>query len=122
MSAVYEGATLVVLPSYREGLPKVLLEAAACGKAIIATDVPGCRDIVQDEVNGVLVPPRDSSTLAMSIANLLLDPHARETMGVRSREMAVAKWAGPKISEQVLGLYHELLNASSVVNRSPRYV
>lgn len=122
MSAVYEGATLVVLPSYREGLPKVLLEAAACGKAIIATDVPGCRDIVQDEVNGVLVPPRDSSTLAMSIANLLLDPHARETMGVRSREMAVAKWAGPKISEQMLGLYHELLNASSVVNRSPRYV
>lgn len=122
MSAVYEGATLVVLPSYREGLPKVLLEAAACGKAIIATDVPGCRDIVQDEVNGVLVPPRDSSTLAMSIANLLLDPHAREAMGVRSREMAVAKWAGPRISEQVLGLYHELLNASSVVNRSPRYV
>lgn len=122
MSAVYEGATLVVLPSYREGLPKVLLEAAACGKAIIATDVPGCRDIVQDEVNGVLVPPRDSSILAMSIANLLLDPHARETMGVRSREMAVAKWAGPKISEQVLSLYHELLNASSVVNRSPRYV
>ncbi len=122
MSAVYEGATLVVLPSYREGLPKVLLEAAACGKAIIATDVPGCRDIVQDEVNGVLVPPRDSSTLAMSIANLLLDPHAREAMGVRSREMAVAKWAGPKISEQVLGLYHELLNASSVMNRSPRYV
>lgn len=122
MSAVYEGATLVVLPSYREGLPKVLLEAAACGKAIIATDVPGCRDIVQDEINGVLVPPRDSSTLAMSIANLLLDPHVREAMGVRSREMAVAKWAGPRISEQVLGLYHELLNTSSVMNRSPRYV
>lgn len=122
MSAVYGGATLVVLPSYREGLPKVLLEAAACGKAIIATDVPGCRDIVKDGVNGVLVPPRDSSILAMSIANLLLDPHTREAMGVRSREMAVAKWAGPRISEQVLGLYHELLNASSVMNRSPRYV
>lgn len=122
MSAVYEGATLVVLPSYREGLPKVLLEAAACGKAIITTDVPGCRDIVKDGVNGVLIPPRDSSTLATSIANLLSDQHARETMGVRSREMAVAKWAGPKISEQVLSLYHELLNASSVVNRSRRYV
>lgn len=122
MLAVYEGATLVVLPSYREGLPKVLLEAAACGKAIIATDVPGCRDIVKDGVNGVLVPPRDSSILAMSIANLLLDPHTREAMGVRSREMAVAKWAGPRISEQVLGLYHELLNASSIMNHSPRYV
>jgi glycosyltransferase involved in cell wall biosynthesis len=122
MSAVYEGATLVVLPSYREGLPKVLLEAAACGKAIITTDVPGCRDIVKDGVNGVLVPPRDSSTLATSIVNLLLDPHTREAMGVRNREMAMAKWASPRISEQVLGLYHELLKASSVMNRSPRYV
>ena len=121
MSAVYEGATLVVLPSYREGLPKVLLEAAACGKAIVATDVPGCRDVVKDGINGVLVPPRDSSTLARGIANLLSDQYTREIMGARSREMAVAKWAGPRIREQVLGLYHELLNASSVMNRSPRY-
>jgi glycosyltransferase involved in cell wall biosynthesis len=121
MSAVYEGATLVVLPSYREGLPKVLLEAAACGKAIIATDVPGCRDVVKDGINGVLVPPRDSSTLARGIANLLSDQYTREIMGARSREMAVAKWASPRIREQVLGLYHELLNASSVMNRSPRY-
>ncbi|MBX3325288.1 MAG: glycosyltransferase family 4 protein [Nitrospira sp.] len=121
MAAVYEGATLVVLPSYREGLPKVLLEAAACGKAIAATDVPGCRDIVKDGVNGVLVPPRDSSGLARGIAHLLSDRHTRETMGARSREMAVATWAGPRISEQVLALYHELLNTSSVMNRSPRY-
>lgn len=121
MAAVYEGATLVVLPSYREGLPKVLLEAAACGKAIVATDVPGCRDVVKDGINGVLVPPRDSSTLARGIANLLSDRQTREAMGVRSREIAVAEWAGPRISEQVLGLYHELLNASSVINRSPRY-
>jgi len=121
MSAVYEGATLVVLPSYREGLPKVLLEAAACGKAIVATDVPGCRDVVKNGINGVLVPSRDSSTLATEIANLLSDPHTREMMGARSREMAVAKWAGPRISEQVLGLYHELLKASSVMNHSPWY-
>jgi glycosyltransferase involved in cell wall biosynthesis len=121
MAAVYEGATLVVLPSYREGLPKVLLEAAACGKAIVATDVPGCRDVVKDGINGVLVPPRDSSTLARGIANLLSDQYTREIMGARSREMAVDKWAGPRIREQVLGLYHELLNASSVMNRSPRY-
>lgn len=121
MAAVYEGATLVVLPSYREGLPKVLLEAAACGKAIVATDVPGCRDVVKDGINGVLVPPRDSSTLARGIAHLLSDRPTREAMGVRSREIAVTEWAGPRISEQVLGLYHELLNASSVINRSPRY-
>ncbi len=121
MAAVYEGATLVVLPSYREGLPKVLLEAAACGKAIVATDVPGCRDVVKDGINGVLVPPRDSSTLARGIANLLSDQYTREIMGARSREMAVDKWAGPRIREQVPGLYHELLNASSVMNRSPRY-
>ncbi|MBX3303327.1 MAG: glycosyltransferase family 4 protein [Nitrospira sp.] len=113
MSAVYEGATLVVLPSYREGLPKVLLEAAACGKAIVAADVPGCRDVVQDRINGVLVPPRDSSALATAIASLLSDQDTRETMGCRGREMVVAKWAGPKIIEQVLNLYNDMLKTTA---------
>lgn len=113
MSAVYEGTTLVVLPSYREGLPKVLLEAAACGRAIVATDVPGCRDVVQDRINGILVPPKDSSALATAIAGLLSDQSTREAMGWRSREMVVAKWAGPKIIEQVLNLYHDMLKTTA---------
>jgi glycosyltransferase involved in cell wall biosynthesis len=113
MPTVYEGATLVVLPSYREGLPKVLLEAAACGKAIVATDVPGCRDVVQDRINGILVPPKDSPALAKAIASLLSDQRTREAMGCRSREMAVAKWAGPKIIEQVLNLYNDMLKTTA---------
>lgn len=121
MAAVYEGSTLVVLPSYREGFPKVLLEASACGRAIVATDVPGCRDVVQDGINGVLIPPRDPSALAGVIANLLLDRCTREMMELKGREMAVAKWAAPGISEQVLGMYHELLKASSVMRHAHRY-
>lgn len=113
MPAVYESATLVVLPSYREGLPKVLLEAAACGKAIVATDVPGCRDVVQDRINGVLVPPKDSSALAKAIAGLLYDQGTRETMGCRSREIVVAKWGGPKIIAEVLNLYHDMLKMTA---------
>ena len=121
MSAVYAGATLVVLPSYREGLPKVLLEAAACGKAIVTTDVPGCRDVVRDRINGLLVPPKDSASLATAIAGLLSDQPTRETLGGRSREMVVATWAGPRIIEQVLGLYREMLNVSSAMDRSHGY-
>ena len=121
MPDVYAAATLVVLPSYREGLPKVLLEAAACGKAIVATDVPGCRDIVKDQVNGILVPPRNSVALATAIMGLLFDQHRCEMMGIRSREMVMAKWAGPRIIGQVLGLYHELLNDSSVRDRAHGY-
>ncbi len=121
MAAVYASAMIVVLPSYREGLPKVLLEAAASGKAIVTTDVPGCREVVSDGVNGILVPPRNSSALATAIVGLLSDQPTRETMGARGREMAEAKWAGPRIIEQVLDLYHERLSASPALNRSHGY-
>ncbi|MBI5315646.1 MAG: glycosyltransferase family 4 protein, partial [Nitrospirae bacterium] len=92
MPAVYAAAMLVVLPSYREGLPKVLLEAAACGKAIVATDVPGCREIVRDRFNGLLVSPRDSTALAAAIEELLSDQALREVMGQRSRTRVLAEW------------------------------
>ena len=121
MSEVYASASIVVLPSYREGLPKVLLEAAACGKAIVTTDVPGCREVVSGGVNGILVPPRNSSALATAIAGLLSDQRTCDTMGARGREMVEAKWAGPRIIQQVLGLYQERLRASSALNRSHGY-
>lgn len=114
MPTVYGAATLIVLPSYREGLPKVLLEAAACGRAIVTTDVPGCRDAVRDHLNGILVPPKDSASLAATIANLLSDHRTREAMGVQGREMVVTEWSGPRIIEQMLTLYREMLGASSV--------
>lgn len=120
MPAVYAAAMLVVLPSYREGLPKVLLEAAACGKAIVTTDVPGCREVVRDRFNGLLVSPRDSTALAAAIDELLSDQALREVMGQRSRTRVLAEWSSPRITEQVLGLYRDMVTASAI-DRSHGY-
>jgi len=81
-------ATLVVLPSYREGTPKILLEAAAMGLPIVATDVPGCREVVRHEVNGLLVPARDAAALAEAMRSLLADPQRLHSYGRASRELA----------------------------------
>ena len=99
-------ATLVVLPSYREGLPKVLLEAAACGKAVIATDVPGCREVVQHQKTGLLVPVRDPVALADAIAGLLGNHELRIAMGASGREFVMREHSKEKIGQHFLGLYH----------------
>ncbi|MFO0697640.1 MAG: glycosyltransferase family 4 protein [Nitrospira sp.] len=109
MAAVYEGATLVVLPSYREGLPKVLLEAAACGRAIVATDVPGCRDVVRHGVNGILVPPKDARALADAVTTLLKNEKLRDELGRSGREIAIKEFSATVVIEQMLALYRELL-------------
>ena len=109
MSQTLASATIVVLPSYREGLPKVLLEAAACGKPLIATDVPGCRDIVTHGVNGLLVAARDSAALAVAIDTLLRDSSRRAAMGVAGREAVTRRFSVEKIAGQFVDLYRELL-------------
>ena len=109
MSSTLASATIVVLPSYREGLPKVLLEAAACGKPLIATDVPGCRDIVTHGVNGLLVPVRDPAALAAAIDSLLRDFSLRAAMGVAGREVVIRAFSVEKVAGQVVDLYRELL-------------
>ena len=109
MSPTLASATIVVLPSYREGLPKVLLEAAACGKPLIATDVPGCRDIVAHGVNGLLVPARDPAALADAIDSLLRDSSLRAAMGVAGREVVIRAFSVEKIAGQVVDLYRALL-------------
>ena len=109
MPAVLGAATLVVLPSYREGLPKVLLEAAACGKALIAADVPGCREVVIHEKTGLLVPVRDAPALAEAIACLLSDHGRRAAFGEAGRELVLREHAKEKIARQFLDLYRELL-------------
>jgi len=85
MSEILANSTLVCLPSYREGLPKVLIEAAACGKAIVTTDAPGCREIVQHGDNGLLVPIKNAIAIAEGIEKLLDDNKMREEMGKKSR-------------------------------------
>lgn len=102
-------AHLVVLPSYREGLPKVLLEAAACGRPMVATDVPGCREVVEDGVTGVLVPPREAAPLAEAIAALLVDPVRCERMGHAARALAEREFGLPAVIDSTLAVYRELL-------------
>jgi glycosyltransferase involved in cell wall biosynthesis len=103
-------ATMVVLPSYREGLPKVLLEAAACGKAVVATDVPGCREVVQHQKTGLLVPARDPVALADAIARLLTNHELRAAMGASGREFVVREHSKEKIGRHFLDLYQERLD------------
>jgi glycosyltransferase involved in cell wall biosynthesis len=119
MARVYAEASIVVLPSYREGLPKVLLEAAACGRALIATDVPGCRDAVRHQVNGLLVPVRDATALAKAIEALLADEPMRERMGRAGRELIVREFSVTRITTQMVALYRELLGPQQLEMSSP---
>lgn len=100
---------VVCLPSYREGLPKALLEAAACGRAIVTTDVPGCREAVRDGVNGILVPPRDARTLADAIERLVNDSQLRARMGLASRSLAEREFGIERVIAATLDIYEELL-------------
>lgn len=111
MVSTLSAASIVVLPTYREGLPKILLEAAASARPIVATDVPGCREIVWQRVNGILVPPRDSAALAEAIQTLLRSPKLREQFGKAGREIAVAEFSEQSIVEQTLRVYRELLGS-----------
>jgi glycosyltransferase involved in cell wall biosynthesis len=109
MERILPLAAIVVLPSYREGLPKVLQEAASAGRPIVATDVPGCREVVRDGWNGYLVPPRDHARLATAIRRLVEAPALRARMGKNSREMAIKEFRIEKVSADTLAVYNELL-------------
>lgn len=109
MPKVLSQAHIVCLPSYREGLPKVLIEAAASGRAIVATDVPGCREIVHHGENGLLVSARDARALAEALKLLILDPALRQRMGKRGREIAEAEFSVEQVNDETLALYKEVL-------------
>ena len=109
MPNVLASAQIVVLPSYREGFPKVLLEAAACARPLVATDVPGCRAIVKDGINGFLVSPKDPISLCQALVKLLQDPALRARMGAQGREIVVKEFSVERISRETLALYRELL-------------
>jgi len=109
IAAQYAAANIVCLPSYREGLPKSLVEAAACGRAIVTTDVPGCRDAITPDVTGLLVPVKDSVALADAIQVLIEEPELRKKMGHAGRSLAEDAFAIEKIVEQHMCIYQELL-------------
>jgi glycosyltransferase involved in cell wall biosynthesis len=112
MSRMLQLSAVVCLPSHGgEGVPKALIEAAACERAIVATDVPGCRDIVRHGTNGLLVPPKKPAALADAIAQLLNDAPLRAAMGRRGREIAVNEFSEEQVIQQTLALYRQLLSA-----------
>lgn len=105
----YAQANVVCLPSYREGLSKSLLEGAACGRAIVTTDTPGCRDAVEPGKTGVLVPVKDPVALADAIQKLVENPALRRSMGMAGRGLAEREFSTENIVGQHLAIYRELL-------------
>jgi glycosyltransferase involved in cell wall biosynthesis len=113
MSEIFKQADIVCLPSfYREGIPKVLLEAASCGLPIVTTDTPGCREIVQDGVNGILVPVKDPASLANAIKHLLVSPGLRKKMGEAGRSRVVENYSINIINSATIGLYKKFCHVS----------
>lgn len=109
MPQLFNSVDVVVLPSYREGLPKGLIEAGASGKALVTTNVPGCRDVVDHEMNGLLIPPKDHKALAHAIARLDDDPVLRITMGSAARLKALQCFDERLVIQNTLNVYRELL-------------
>ena len=109
MPAVYKAAHVVVLPSYREGFPRVLMEAAASARAVITTDVPGCRDAVIAGETALLVPPRDPAALAAAMRRLIEDADLRRRLGAAGRRLAEARFGIEGIVARHLAIYEDLM-------------
>lgn len=102
-------ASVACLPSYREGLPKSLLEAMAAGLPCVTTDVPGCREAVRDGDNGLLVPPKDWRALAVALEHMIRNPEHARKMGQRGRERLEQEFSAQHVNESTLALYREML-------------
>lgn len=108
MAGLIRQVNLVVLPSYREGLPRVLAEAAACGRAVVTTDVAGCRSAIVPDKTGLLSKPQDADSLANAIHRLILDNTLRKNMGLLARRHAEENFNIVDIVAAHLKIYHEL--------------
>lgn len=109
MAALYRSVDVVVLPSYREGLPKALIEAAACALPIVTTDVPGCREVVTNGVDGLIVPVRNATALAEAITRLESEPGLAARLGAAARKKALAMFDEKIIVARTLEVYAEIL-------------
>ena len=113
MVPLYREASIVCLPSYREGMPKALLEAAAASCAVVTTDTMGCRDAIEANVTGDLVPTYDSDELAATILALIRDDVRREAYGTNGHERAVSLFSISSVIETTLGIYKKLSSKPS---------
>ena len=107
IAKVFSDSNIIVLPSYREGLPKVLIEAAACGRAVVTTDVPGCRDAIEPNVTGLLCKVKDAKSLAKQIEKLILDKDLRNSMGKEGRKLAEKEFDINKVVEKHFEIYED---------------
>ncbi len=110
IAQLYAQSHIVVLPSYREGIPKSLLEAAASARPVVTTDVPGCRDAIIPQMSGELVSVKDAQALSGAIQGLIQNKERRQAMGKAGRQLAEQEFALPIIVEQHMALYQELLD------------
>ncbi|WP_040577177.1 glycosyltransferase family 4 protein [Methylophaga lonarensis] len=110
IASLFAQSNIVTLPSYYgEGLPKILIEAAACGRAVVTTDHPGCRDAIEPDNTGVLVPVKNALALADAIEDLILNPDKRLLMGKAGRQLAEREFNIERIVEIHITFYQELL-------------
>ncbi len=110
IAELFAQSHIVALPScYGEGLPKVLIEAAACGRAVITTDHPGCRDAIEADVTGLLIPTKDSAALADAIERLISNPEQRQQLGRAGRELAEKAFDVEKVIDEHIQVYEQLL-------------
>lgn len=112
MRALYASCHIVCLPSYREAMPAVLLEAASSGRCVVATDVPGCRDVVSPGETGLLVPPHNAGKLAVALRSLIENPELRQCMGYRARGVAENYFAIPQVVARTIHNIQELMAVS----------
>lgn len=108
MFSIYKDSDIVALPSYREGLPKSLIEACAMGRPIVTTDVPGCRECVKTGYNGLLVPAKDAVSLSCAIETLIIDDEKRKMFGINSRSLAEEEFSIDKVVQHTFEIYHSL--------------
>jgi len=108
----YQQSDIVILPSYREGLPKSLIEACAIGRPIITTDVPGCRECVIDGYNGMIIPAKTIGPLANAIETLYENEEMRVRMSINSRKLAEREFSIEQVVEDTFSIYEEILNKS----------
>ncbi len=109
MRSVYQNCHIVTLPSFGEGLPTVLIEAASCARPIVTTDVSGCREVVTHGVNGLLVPPGDAPALAQAFETLLGDADLRQKMGVAGRQIVLEKFTDEHVNRATFAVYQRVM-------------
>jgi len=120
MPALFAATDIFVLPSYyREGLPRSLIEAAACATPLITTDMPGCRDVVTDGVDGLIVPPRNAAALSAAIGRLLDAPELARRLGLAARAKTLAEFDERIVIRRTLETYDEVLEAPGPAFASP---